>query len=100
MTIDELAGLCLDGHALFIEKEVDESFAGVGTGSFGSKADVLPVTQHIVVADVIEIGSLFVIGQDEARESNPDGCFTGADPIGGGDDRLDEYRFCSGQDHG
>src|SRR5918993_221723 len=61
-TIDELAGLCLNRHALFVEKEVDESLARIGAGSLGSKADVLTVAQHIVVADIIEIGALFVIG--------------------------------------
>ena len=95
--VDELAGVGLNLHALVIQEEIDKCFSGVGPRRFGFEADVVPVTEHVVVANVIEIGALFVVGQDKTGETYADGRFATAYPFGGGDGVLNENRFCSGE---
>ena len=69
----------------------------MGRGCFGADVDVLAVAQHVVVADIVEIGALLVVGQNEAREGDADGHFAGADLVGCGHDRLGENRFGGGE---
>ena len=70
---DEFAGVGLNLHALLVEKEIDERFGRGRAWRFGAEVDVLTVAEHIVVANVVEVGALFIVGEHEAREGDADG---------------------------
>ena len=74
-----------------------KALPALAAGALAPMADVLAVAEHGVVANVIEIGALFVVGKHEAHEGDADGRFAGADAVSGGHDRLDEYRFGGGE---
>src|SRR6266404_6336222 len=79
--IDELAGVGLNLHAFFFEEKVDKSFAGIRSRRLGAKGDVLAVTEHRIVANVIETRSLFVVSQNETHEGDAEGRLAGADAV-------------------
>ena len=73
------------------------ALAVAGRGGFGADVDVLPVAEHVVVANVIEVGALFIVGEHKAREGDADGSFACADAVSGRHDRFDEDRFGGGE---
>ena len=77
--IDEFAGVGLNLHALLVEKEIDERLGRGRAWRFGADVDVLSVAEHVVVANVVEVGALFIVGQHEAREGDADGKLAAAD---------------------
>src|SRR5919198_3597993 len=95
LAVHELTGFRLDFHTFIVQKEVDESFASVGSRRFGSQSDVLAVAQHLVISDIIETGALLVVSQDKAHKGDSDGRLAGADTVRSGHDRLDKYGLCS-----